>query len=337
MKLPACALVLGLTLSGHADAQRPDFLNTRQERDGRWDADGFVKHDDPLHPPCTGRGHPDRDVRVTALATLAYLADGSNLRAGRERGSIEKAIRWLVSQQRATGAIGEVESIPGLEDHAIATVALAHACVLSRAKGLRGPAQRAIDFLETAGDPKGPHFTPAVAAWRVMVREAVRRPDIRQKPPTPELHCDPHRDEHLRMWAMKRAQSQRADAAVDVAAAAELLVRVLLLDGRRDARAGAIAEAFVDARREIVNPARPSNPRVAFFATHAIYHLGGQSWKGWSKQVKAVFMSPRTDGNFTDSLDPADDPWSTDSGRLASTAIAMLVATEYYRYSRIAR
>ena len=74
-----------------------------------------------------------------------------------------------------------------------------------------------------------------------------------------------------------------------------------------------------------------------YYATYALYQMGGNHWKQWSKQLTpAVVRSQRKDANFRGSWDPAG-AWGDDGGRVYSTAILVLTLEAYYRYTRLIR
>ena len=80
---------------------------------------------------CDGRGSVHHDVGVTGLALLAFLGDGSTMRAGPYRKNIKKGIGWLRSQQQENGLFGGNASHDFIYDHAIAAYAMCEAYGLS--------------------------------------------------------------------------------------------------------------------------------------------------------------------------------------------------------------
>jgi hypothetical protein len=141
------------------------WLAAHQDEDGRWDADGFMKHD-PEEEKCDGPGHQVHDVGVTGLALLAFLAEGSAAIEGPHAETIERGVSWLVNQQAAdagslAGLIGKNESHAFLYDHAIGTRALCEAYGLSKDPEWKEAAQRAVNFALGARNP--------YAAWRYDV------------------------------------------------------------------------------------------------------------------------------------------------------------------------
>ena len=74
-----------------------------------------------------------------------------------------------------------------------------------------------------------------------------------------------------------------------------------------------------------------------YYATYALYQMGGNYWTEWSKKLTpAVVKTQREDGNYKGSWD-AIGAWGEDGGRVYSTAILVLTLEAYYRYTRLVR
>ena len=161
MVIPGCA-----TTPPAGDPQSVDrglhWLASHQDESGRWDADGFMKHD-AQGKPCDGAGNPVHDVGATGLALLAFLGKGNTLRSGPHTDVVKKAVKWLRSQQGLNGLFGTNASHDFIYDHAIATYAMCEAYGLSDYKTLRKNAQKGINYLESHRNP--------YACWRYQPRD----------------------------------------------------------------------------------------------------------------------------------------------------------------------
>jgi hypothetical protein len=74
-----------------------------------------------------------------------------------------------------------------------------------------------------------------------------------------------------------------------------------------------------------------------YYATYAMYQMGGTYWKDWSAKMNDAVVKPqRRDGNFKGSWDPIG-VWGEDGGRVYSTAILVLTLEAYYRYTKLVR
>ncbi|MEO6598218.1 MAG: prenyltransferase/squalene oxidase repeat-containing protein [Planctomycetota bacterium] len=140
------------------------WLAEHQDEDGKWDCDGFMKHDDPVvGKVCDGPGNAVHDVGVTALALLAFLGDGHTMRSGAHRESVKKAALWLRDQQQENGLFGTNASHDFIYDHAIAAYAMSETFGLSNYQMLKPYAQKGINYLESHRNP--------YSVWRYQPRD----------------------------------------------------------------------------------------------------------------------------------------------------------------------
>ena len=72
-----------------------------------------------------------------------------------------------------------------------------------------------------------------------------------------------------------------------------------------------------------------------YYATYAMYQLGGEHWRKWKKAMQtAILPNQRKDGDYDGSWDPVG-PWGYQGGRVYSTATMVLTLEVFYRYSRL--
>ena len=333
-----------------------DWLRRHQDEDGRWDADGFMKHDG--EQPCDGPGSAVHDVGVTGLALLAFLGDGSDLRRGPHRDVVKKAVRWLRQQQDSeTGLFGSTSSAAFIYDHAIAALAMVEAYGLSDAQILRDDAQRGLDYLASHRNPYGVwRYQPqdgdndtSVTGWCLMAykRGRVFGLTVEDRAFTAcagwfdEVtdastgHCgytrrgelsSRHPGDHAVRFPADNNESMTAVG---------LMSRFLL---RQDPAQHPVMLAAAD--RVLRAPPRwddhgSIDHYTWYYATYALYQLGGARWKSWSKKLTdAVVKTQRDDGTARGSWDPVG-VWGEDGGRVYSTAILALTLEAYYRYTRV--
>jgi hypothetical protein len=332
------------------------WLVRHQDADGKWDCDGFMKHD-VVGPPCDGKGSPVHDVGVTGLALLALLGDGSTLRSGRHRDQVRAATTWLRGQQQPDGRFGPATASDFVYDHAIAAYAMCEAYGLSAYETLRPTAQRSLDCLQRHRNPYG--------AWRYQPR-------------------DGDADTSVTGWCILALCSGR-HFGLEVDARALQLAQTFLesctaADGhvgyRRSGepgarKAGDHAERFPPRRTEALTAVglfcraflgqdptehpvmraagerlRRSLPRWEpragtidfyywYYGSYALHQLGGPAWHEWSRAIAAaVVATQREHGNEAGSWDPVD-VWGEDGGRVYSTAILALTLQAPYRYGRL--
>jgi hypothetical protein len=143
------------------------WIEGAQQQDGSWSA------------PVGVQGDAQGDVRATALAALALMADGCSTRVGPHSEAIVRAIRWFRDRQDTeTGAFLSGGQPVGVEDHAFATLAVGQAYRFSYSPLLRVTAQRAASRLielqredggwSVAADAPGPELDATAWAARAL-------------------------------------------------------------------------------------------------------------------------------------------------------------------------
>src|SRR6185295_15615776 len=155
------ALGMMLTVAGCASTAPPpdtpiattpiecglQWLVRHQAPDGRWSAVLFPQQCSGV--ACRGLGEDWADVGVTGLSLLAFLG-GDHLRFA---DNLEKGFNFLLRSQDHSGLIGPPDE-KYMYGHAMATLALCEALLKTGNAKLREPAQRAVDFLVAAQNPK---------------------------------------------------------------------------------------------------------------------------------------------------------------------------------------
>ena len=154
------------------------WLARHQESDGKWGAASFSTQCTGV--PCGGPGRPGFEPAVTGLCVLTFLGAGYTQRSKEcytdpvtQRvmnfgACVRSALEWLTRNQGRDGGFGPRGVQRALYNEAIAALALSEAYGLSGAPALRAPAQRALDYLVSARNPRGAwRYTPLAdpPAW----------------------------------------------------------------------------------------------------------------------------------------------------------------------------
>ncbi len=329
------------------------WLVARQDDNGRWDADGFMKHDGE-GAPCDGAGSPVHDVGVTALACLALLADGNTLRQGRHKNALKKAIVWLREQQQDNGLVGTPASHDFIYDHAIATVALTEAFGLSNYNLLKRNAQQAINYLESHRNPYSVwRYQPrdndndtSVTTWAAWGYASAKSFGLEVNETA--LQCvstwyDQVTDANGRTGYTKageRSSRMPGDHAArfpvengEALTAAGLFGRFLL---GQTPQQKPVMNAAADLL--LAHPPRwvqdSIDPYYWMFGTMAMYQMGGDSWRQWQGNLREITNAQRHDGNCAGSWDPVG-VWDLNGGRVYSTAMYTLALLTAKRAARL--
>ncbi|MEM7201226.1 MAG: prenyltransferase/squalene oxidase repeat-containing protein [Planctomycetota bacterium] len=357
----------GLGASGGRDTARAielglEWLAKHQDEDGRWDADDFMKHD-LEGDPCDGPGDAGHDVGVTGLALLAFLGDGSTMKAGPYKKNIRDGVRWLREQQQETGLFGTDAVHAYIYDHAIAAYAMVEA-YQGESKLLKKYAQRGIDYLESHRnpdmvwryEPQGNDNDTSITGWCVMAYKSAQ--DFNLKVNDQAIgYCEVWFDQVTdpasgRAGYRKRGEpSSREEGDHEVnfprdkgeaLTAVGLMCRFFLGQDPDDQPTMVAAADTLLKTPPIWDEDDGSVDHYYwYYGSYALYQMGkfkGKDyWGKWAKSLtKAVVKTQRDEGNFKGSWDPIG-VWGEYGGRVYSTAILVLTLEAYYRYTRLIR
>jgi hypothetical protein len=323
------------------------YLARNQEPDGRWT---FVPVDDVgVTPIRRARGY--HDMGSTGLAILAFITrDNTPDKPGPYRNHVNKALNHLLANQDATGdlrgppqARGADSTRADMYDHAIATLALAEAAIMTGDKRYADAALRGAAFIVTAQDPEsgGWRYVPgqfgdtSVFGWQIMAMHACEKLGFEIPARTRELADD---------WIRLATQGPRRMIAAyqprrapTPAMTAEMLYTRMLLGQR-------LAEADIKEATDFLAQARPDvrQPNVYYWYYGSLCMLQVQSdlWKRWNAQTRdaLIAMQSKTGGG-----DGVDGSWNADpkygdrGGRIYMTSLALLTLEVYYRYDAVIR
>ncbi len=334
-----------------------DWLAKHQEKDGRWDCDHFMHNE--AGAQTDGAGSPVHDVGVTALALLAFLADGSTMTTGPFKPQVLRAVGWLRGQQDVnTGVFGTKKSHSFIYNHAIATLAMVEASALTGGKGaFREAAQKGLDYLEAHRNPyavwryqaRDSDNDSSVTGWCVMAYAAGKAAGFKTD------------DQGLRLasiwfdqvtdpvngragYASRGGRSSRLVAQaelfppelVETSTAISLYCRFLI--GQHTER-----QEMMKQQAQLLTKSLPQwntktgqiDPYYWFFGSHALYQMGGAAWDTWAETLReAVAEAQRRDKNFMGSWDPVG-PWGEEGGRVYATAMHTMTLQSFYRHARV--
>ncbi|HIE71582.1 MAG TPA: hypothetical protein EYP98_16210, partial [Planctomycetes bacterium] len=331
------------------------WLSKHQDDDGRWDCDGFMKHDAADSEICNGPGNATHDVGVTGLALLTFLASNHTLRAGVYSDNVTMAVRWLKNQQSPNGRIGLNAHYDFLYDHAIATLAVVEAYGLSEDKSLRQCAQKALNYLEVHRNPKEAwRYHPrdgdndvSVTTWCAAAYAAGM--DFQLVVPKDaatyitkylDSVTDPtgrHGYSGLGESSSRKpgAHSKRFPIGpCETMTAVGWFCRFLLGKSiETDPAMQPAADLIINKPPAFVEVS--TDYYYWYYGSLAMFQVGGMHWNTWSKQLRGALLPvQRVDANFAGSWDPVS-VWGEDGGRLYSTAAATLALQAEFRYARL--
>ncbi len=338
-----------------------EWLVAHQSADGRWDSDGFMRTDE-TGIPCDGGGSAVHDVGVTALVLLTLLGDGSTVAVGPHATSIRNAIVWLQSQQEKVGPnrgrITGTAHQDFIYDHVIATCAMCEAYGMSHIEVLKGPAQLAIDYLETHRNPRrtwgygqrSAGCDLSITTWALMAYRTASDFELRV-PREAFTAIGEFLDEVTDAETGRAGYSRLGEPAsrrggdwtrfpaakTESLTALGLVSRFLLGQNPRNVELMRRAANTLLTRPIAWTPGEGNiDCYYWWFGTQSMYQMGRKYWSEWSKRLAILLRHQREDGNAKGSWDPVG-AWGPAGGRLGSTAMIVLTLESYYRLTRMVR
>ena len=338
------------------------WLKNHQDEDGKWDCDGFNKHDDPSSDACDGPGNATHDVGVTGLALLAFLGDGSTMRSGPYKDTIKKGVNWLRTQQGEDGLFGQPTSHDFVYDHAIAAYAMCEAFGLSGYETLKPYAQKGINYLEKHRNPYSVwRYQPrdndndtSVTGWAIMAYESgeffkltINKEALKLCAQWLDQVSDPSGrhgyskqgepssrkpGEHGTRFPVEKGEAMTAVG---------LFCRFFMgQDPKEKPIMKAAADLILSKPPIWDEKAGTIDHYYWYYATYALFQMGGTHWTAWQKKLEAAVVKNQNLDKAKKNLYGSWNPtcaWGEDGGRVYSTAILALTLQANSRYTRLVR
>jgi hypothetical protein len=334
-----------------------DWLVRHQSADGGWDGDDFWRLC-PAGDRCVGSANEkDADMGITGIALLAFLGAGhTHVDEGPYAESVRRGLNYLLRNQRTDGSLMGEER---MYSHAIASLAVLEALLLSGDERIRPYATRAIEYILGAQDSKegGWRYLPgqtgdmSVTGWVVLCLRHAEKARI--KVPKRTLM-------DARRFVRSVSTGSEGGLAVYMpgkpaspAMTAEAMVCRQIFAGLLDADKPEESEA---ARRRVIarvadegadfvlaairdrtrTEAERFEVYFLYYGTLALQQHGGASWKQWNDElVPHLLERQEKDGHRRGSWEPRGQ-FAPSGGRVFATAASVLCLESYYRFSSLA-
>ena len=313
------------------------WLATNQESTGRWNP---KQHEAGREDRVFGHNREgagaNADSGITGLATLAFLGAGNTHLEGPHARSVDQALKFLMSQQKADGDLsGNAKLFAKMYCHSMALLALSESLAITGDNRLLNAVQKGVDFSVAAQNPTdgGWRYQPGDSGdmsqfgWQVLALHSAKLGGAQVPDKTFEQmkgflkSCSSGIDGGLASYRPK----QRPSATMTAEA---LLCRYFLHQHVSEA---ALIEAKRMVGRELPNQ-RHVNMYYWYYGTLAMYHAGGDDWKTWNEAMKETLLPMQNlTGSEVGSWEP-NGMWGGYGGRVYSTATAALNLEVYYRY-----
>jgi Ca-activated chloride channel family protein len=323
------------------------FLARHQGADGSWHPVSYPANCSEAQKCEPGQGGVEEQVSLTAQIAVGFLMAGYDHQTpNKHRPSLQKAIGFLLAQQRADGAL----AADG-EAHAQALDALGQALAMTGDPTLVQPIQRALEHLLALRLP-GPDGRPlawgaeGIVGTRVTVAAVMALKSCAVAGRAVGDGLESAERWHLLAWrsanptwsTLHGTEASRFPSYWSPAAGpvGEDTASGAALSSMLGLRRGDVALDSLMVRLLVQHPGAESlrgDPRQLWLATRACYGYGGGAWSSWNPTMLALLTASqrRGDGCHDGSWDPpaANAPAS---GRLQSTVHALWTQELYYAF-----
>ena len=299
-----------------------EWLKKKQNPDGSW--------------------NPNKTA-MTGLALLTYLAHGETTSSEKYGQTVEKAIRFLISQQDAEGRFCKTDDQPGPYAHGIASYAISEAYGLTRIPSLKPVMEKAIQIILNGQQPKGgwnynyskgARRDTSVAGWQVQALKSAyiagaENPGIKEAMEKAVADLKSASDPETGRFYYTDQGGHKTDSITGIGV---LCLELLGHAMDKECRQG--LQALVGSNCDWEKP--DQWPMYAwYYITQAKFHQGGQTWSGWNSKFARVYVKNQNeDGSWTS----AGANLSGDTGKeinlgpVYSTTLAALTLQVYYRF-----
>ncbi len=326
-----------------------EFLARHQKPDGSWALAGF----DPGHP--MSKRQLNSDTAATGLVLLAFQGGGYNHREYRYAGQLKQAIDWLIEHQSADGGLylesdKRSDEACRMYSHGIATLALTEAYGMTQDPALKGPAQKAIDYLaKTQHSTKGGwrYFASvkkqstdtSVSGWMMMAIQSAQLADLQVDEGMKQrltqwldIAADPNNQSTFRYnpyavnsQGVSRVRGLKPSPSMT---SVGLLMRIYSGWDRNDPRLLEGTNYLLMQQLPNMTTRKTRDTYYWYYATQVLKHVGGEQWNQWNSTLRPMLINTQErKGDQAGSwhpYEPVPDRWGTYGGRLYVTTMNLL-------------
>jgi hypothetical protein len=331
-----------------AVAQGLYWLHRHQASEGHWSLDHFPHHGN-CNGRCSGQGDGHSDVGGTALALLPFLGAGQTHTRGTYKDTVERGLRWLVSQQKPNGDL-RGEGRGQMYAHGIASIALCEAYALTGDTAFKKPAQTALNFIVKAQhkssgrgaggwryEPGQPGDT-SVVGWQLMALRSGKIGRL-QVPAATFTQAGKFLDsvQHGHYGGLYSYQRGRAP---EPAMIAEGLLCRQYLGWPQDHRG--LHEGVNYLLADHLPSKDEPNIYYWYYGTQVMHHMGGAAWERWNNAMREALVElQEREGHEAGSWSPVGGAIGGHDvrvgGRIYVTALSICTLEVYYRHLPIYR
>jgi len=332
------------------------WFKRHQAGDGSWSVNSWF-NECKLAPPCE---HGDPKIRDpencgTGFGLLCFLGAGHTHKAGKFRQQVADGLSYLKGHQNANGSFCRI----GYQ-HGIATMAVAEAFAMTKSAHLKDVAQKAVDFSLAQQNKDGylgwnyhgpcARNDTSVTGWQTMAMksassagldvgnsfEGIKNHLEKVTPPLKGGPSEPELDGYVKYTY--NSDTDKVHGGKNWHSGGNLRLTAI----------GMLCRVFIgeDTKGEMLRahgnkmltrlPGRSKDFYYIYYATLAMFQMGGEYWKQWNEALKTCLLESQRKGGCADgSWDPVGS-YVRRGGRIMSTAIGCLSLEVYYRYLPVA-
>jgi hypothetical protein len=299
------------------------------------------------------------NVSLTGLATLAFLGAGYTHKSGKYRDNVNRAVKWILSQQHDNGGILGKKTRYAHHDgyhHSMAAIALVEAYGMSKDPELKEPAQKSVDY--SIGIHQKPYsgwrYKPkqegdiSHTGWFIMQLKSAKVAGLKVDGAGFQggmnfVNKLLSKKSGRSVYEMSQANSTFKNGYVGASMgrpARRTSISMVCRLFMGEPRDGEVMK--LSARFPVAAPPKWEQEDFYYwyYATLAMFQMGGEEWKTWNKALKPALVDNQRKGGPLDgsendvdgSWDYEKDPYGKRCGRVYTTALGALCLEVYYRY-----
>jgi hypothetical protein len=303
------------------------WILAHQREDGSWH---FYHDAGQCNGECRNQGTQESTTAATGLALMSFLGAGYTHRTGPYQEAVQKGLDYLRRKIRVSKNGGSlIQGEAGMYSHAIATIALSEAYILTRDTDLIRPLKLARQYIETAQHSQGGwRYIPGskgdmtVTGWQLMALKSCELSGFE----TGEITWSKAEDFINSVGSSSgRYGYQKPDDKNPTTTAVGILSKMYL---------GASLESL-DLGTEFIVRTGPSKTDIYFdyYATQVLHHRRDANWPAWNQEMRDYLINTQEVGNTHRAGSwYFPDQHGLVGGRLYTTAMAVMTLEVYYRY-----
>lgn len=305
------------------------WIIAHQRDDGSW----RLQHDDgKCNGSCANQGKMESPTAATGLALMALLGAGYTHQSGPYQEEVQNGIDFLLDNIRISkhGGSLEARSEKGMYAHAIATIALSEAFIMTQDTSLIQAVGHARTYIETAQHKKGGwRYVPGTAGdltvtgWQVMALKSCDRAGL-----GPSLKTWANAETFIDSLGSTSGsygyqQPEENPTTTAVGVLSKMYLGTVLEDVPQRMGIRFIADRG------------PSETDVYFnyYATQVLFHQNDVAWPKWNDKLRDYLIKTQDRGNHHQAGSwYFKDKHGQMGGRLYTTAMVVMTLEVYYRF-----